>query len=191
MKASNGSLTLRPKKIFCFQSINDILSRFLKRPDFASKCEEWRNRQPDPNTLSDVYDGNVWKSFNNSDGNWFFKNPFTYGCSINLDWFQPYENTQYSVGVLYLCMLNLPPEERCKVNNIGIIGILPGPHEPSENINSYLKPAVEELQELYKGVWINVQDMYEKRFCSLAVLCATCDIPAPESLLDLLVSLVT
>jgi hypothetical protein len=54
---------------------------------------------------------------------------------------------QYSVGVLYLCMLNLPPEERYKVNNIGIIGILPGPHEPSKNINLYLKPAVEELQE--------------------------------------------
>ena len=33
-----------------------------------------------------------------------------------------------------------------------LVGIIPGPHEPSLNINSYLTPFVLELKEFYEGV---------------------------------------
>ena len=35
---------------------------------------------------------------------------------------------------------------------ISVIGIIPGPHEPQKNINSFLKPLVDDLIELWKGV---------------------------------------
>ncbi len=33
-----------------------------------------------------------------------------------------------------------------------IVGIIPGPHEPSKNINTFLHPLVEELKRLWSGV---------------------------------------
>lgn len=32
-----------------------------------------------------------------------------------------------------------------------LVGVIPGPHEPSLNINSYLAPLVLELQQFYEG----------------------------------------
>ena len=39
---------------------------------------------------------------------------------LNLDWFQPYEDSVYSVGVLYLSFLNLPPDEGNKEEKIAV-----------------------------------------------------------------------
>ena len=132
--------------------------------------------------MSDVYDGDVWKNFKGPSGESFFDNPFSYGCTLNLDWFQPYENQQYSVGILYLCILNLPSEERYKEENIAVIGIIPGPHEPGKNVNSFLDPVIAELIELYNGAWIEIEKLGDLRFCYLAVICASCDIPASRKL---------
>ena len=69
---------------------------------------------------------------------------------VNIDWFQPFQHTQYSVGVIYLVLLNLPRSLRFKKENIFIIGLIPGPSEPPHNINSYLSPLVEDLLELWQ-----------------------------------------
>ena len=182
VKISNGSCVLKPKKIYCLQSIKDALSRLLGRPEFFEDCQEWRKREPDAATLSDVYDGQVWKEFKGADGEWFFENPLSYGCSINLDWFQPYDNTQYSVGVLYMSLLNLPPEKRYKEENIIILGIIPGPTEPKKHVNSFLAPIVEELKEFYTGCWVQAGQTHQKFYCRLALLCASCDIPASRKI---------
>ena len=70
---------------------------------------------------------------------------------MNIDWFQPYESTQYSIGIVYLSVFNLPREIRNKIGNIIVCSVIPGPHEPS-NMNSILEPMVEELQQLWSGV---------------------------------------
>ena len=57
---------------------------------------------------------------------------------LNLDWFQPFERTQYSVGVIYAVILNLARSIRFKPENVLIIGIIPGPDEPPLVINSYI-----------------------------------------------------
>lgn len=67
---------------------------------------------------------------------------------LNCDGFQPFKHTQYSVGVLYLVLLNLPRSLRFKPENVIIVGIIPGPSEPKLTINSYLKPFVKELGKL-------------------------------------------
>ena len=69
---------------------------------------------------------------------------------MNVDWFQPYKHSPYSVGAIYLAMMNLPREERYKQENIIIAGIIPGPDEPSKDINGYLKPLVSELIALWE-----------------------------------------
>lgn len=37
---------------------------------------------------------------------------------------------QYSVGAIYLIVLNLPRHERFKEENIILVGMTPGPNEP-------------------------------------------------------------
>ena len=78
------------------------------------------------NTLADVYDGNLWKEFQNVSDSPFLSNPRNYGFMLNFDFFQPMKHRKdYSVGVFYLAILNLPRSERFKWENIIILGVVP------------------------------------------------------------------
>ena len=71
---------------------------------------------------------------------------------MNFDFFQPYKHVTYYVGAIYLVIMNLPRSERFHRENIILIDILPGPHEPSKDINSYLNLLVDELLLYLKGI---------------------------------------
>ena len=92
--------------------------------------------------------GQVWKDFMNYKGKDYLSKPHNLAVMLNCDWFQPFKHTQYSIGVMYLVILNLPRLLHFKPENIVIVGIIPGPKEPDLNINSYLKPLVKELNRL-------------------------------------------
>ena len=78
--------------------------------------------------MEDVYDGNIWKEFQVYGDRPFLSNPFAFGLMMNIDWFQPYKHLTYSVGVIYLTIMNLPCNLRYKRENILLLGIIPGPH---------------------------------------------------------------
>ena len=181
VRSKNGDLILKAKRVFCYRPVKKTLEEFLKRPGFGAKCEEFKKEPQNPELLGDIYDGRIWKNFKNAEGEPFFDSPNTFGCMLNLDWFQPFKDSIYSVGVLYLSFLNLPPQERNKEENIAIVGIIPGPQEPSRDVNSFLDPLVDELLDFWDGVWINTPSTGPK-FCRLALVCATCDIPASRKL---------
>ena len=83
--------------------------------------------------------------------------PFCYGLLLKIDWFEPFDNFIYSVGVIYLVVLNLPRNVRYKRENVIIlIGIIPGPSELPLTINSNLTPLVLDLLELWHGVQMEV-----------------------------------
>ena len=44
---------------------------------------------------------------------------------VNLNWFQPFDHVQYSVGVIYAVVLNLPRQERFEIEGVLLIGIIP------------------------------------------------------------------
>ena len=95
---------------------------------------------------------------------------------------QPFDQTPYSVGVLYLVLMNLPRSERFKRQNVFLVGIIPGPSEPRNNINSFLTPLVDELLILWdKGVNIRHSGslLLPERF-RVALLCVVCDMPASK-----------
>lgn len=66
--------------------------------------------------------------------------------SLNIDWFNPYKETPYSVGAIYFVIQNLPRMERYKIENVLLVGLIPGPNEPKKNINFFLKPVVSDLK---------------------------------------------
>ena len=62
--------------------------------------------------MTDIYDGKIWQEFLEYNGTKFLSLPYTYGLMLNVDWFQPFEHFTYSVGVIYLAILNLPHDVR-------------------------------------------------------------------------------
>ena len=140
--------------------------------------------------LTDIYDGQIWQSLkesNEENASKFFRPEVAdshLGLMLNLDWFQPYEGTIYSTGVIYAAICNLPRSIRFKRENMLILGILPGPHEVSlHRINHYLAPIVDELVSLWNGVTLNwtYENRGEKRIRAALIL-VSCDISAARKI---------
>lgn len=127
--------------------------------------------------LDDIYDGKIWKEFYCSGGVPFLSVPYNFALTSNIDWFQPFKRTQYASGAIYISIQNLPREERFSVENIILVGIIPGPNEPSKVMNSYLTSLVDELKKLWHGV-IMQSDSNSPVFVRAALICTACDIPA-------------
>ena len=68
---------------------------------------------------------------------------------LNLDWFCPHEHIRnFSVGVFYLVVFNLPRHIRFQRENVIICGIIPRfSHEPPRN--TFVAPLVEELKKAW------------------------------------------
>ena len=98
---------------------------------------------------------------------------------LNVDWFNPYDETPYSAGVLYFVIQNLPRSERYRFENIILAGIIPGPREPKKHINTFLLPNVADLKKLYTGIIIpNPQSFCGTTLIRAAISCISCDLPA-------------
>ena len=85
------------------------------------------------------------------------------------------------MGVLYLVVMNLPRNIRFKRENLIIIGIIPGPHEPSLTINTFLTPLVAELLSLWQGLTFKTCSNSTVNVRG-ALLCVACDIPAARKI---------
>ena len=170
------SKDLSPIKTYCYYPLHLSIQRLVSRPGFLNMCEQWRMRESVIPTdyLGDVYDGDVWKHFRVN----FLSVPYSYLLCLNVDWFQPFKHTQYSVGAIYVTIQNLPRRERYKPENIVLIGIIPGPKEPSLTIDSYLQPLVNELNEYYTEGFLALTPFNTRIRIRLALCCVACDIPA-------------
>lgn len=139
VRTSSGTTSLYPQQMYCFKSIIESLKEMIKRPGFVEKCEAWRSREVANDVLEDIYDGKVWKQFLNPGGVPFLSVPYNFALTLNVDWFQPFKNT-CSNGAMCIAIQNLPRNERYSSDNIILVGVIPGPHEPSKTMNGYLAP---------------------------------------------------
>ena len=143
---------LTPRAVYAYKSIESSLAKLFSQPGFVEKCNLWRRRTtPSSVHYTDVYDGKVWHDFEIVEGRPFLQLPNNVCLKLNLDWFNPFKHVQYSEGVLYFVIENLPRVDRYKLDNIIIVGCIPGPKEPKKHINGYLRPLVDELLGLWHG----------------------------------------
>lgn len=127
---------LYPHKVYCYQSEIEKIKTFAQRPNFVDLCELWHNpevRSVGP-VMGDVFDGRIWRDFQAYEGVPFFASPKKFAVMFNVDWMQPFDHTMYSVGVLYLVLMNFPRCERFKRENVILVGIIPGLSEPQLKI---------------------------------------------------------
>ena len=162
--------------VYPYHSLVDGLQDLLKKPGFWKKCQKWRDVTRPANIKTDVYDGDVWQELATSG---FLSSINSLGLMLNVDWFQPHKHSPGSVGVIYLVLLNLPRHERYKLENVIIVGIIPGPSEPKLTANTFLKLLVEELQELWnRNIRFSVEGSLLKKSIRVGLVCVSCDIPA-------------
>ena len=63
----------------------------LLRPNLFEDCEQWRTRNCAEGEMKVVYDGNIWKEFQNFKGEPFLSEPENLAFIFNMDFFQPYK----------------------------------------------------------------------------------------------------
>ena len=170
-----------PRKIYVYNSLLSSLERLIAKPNFLHQCEQWRKHSknvPD-GWLTDVYDGQLWKDWLLKGGRPFLDIPGNLLLMMNVDWFKPFEHSTYSAGVIYLVVQNLPRSLRFKLENIFIVGAIPGPHEPPLTINPYLEPMVDDLIRLWREVSMRTSGgLFMNKTVRAALGYVSCDIPA-------------
>lgn len=176
---SNGSKRIYALHCYVCKSLKDSLQRILLRKDVHLKLEAWRNRTIPNGYYTDVYDGRVWKSFSDR----LLHQRRSLAFMINVDWFQPYKHCSDSLGAIYLVIMNFPRKERYKRENVILAGIIPSLQSEPPSLNTFLKPLVDELQELWNGERLCTSESPSyKVLIKDALLCAACDIPAARKL---------
>ncbi|GET51674.1 hypothetical protein GLOIN_2v1775288 [Rhizophagus irregularis DAOM 181602=DAOM 197198] len=186
----NNQISIKPELLFPFVSIKQQLEAMYRQPNFENSLRHWINRPTFDNILTDIYDGEVWKTFKETtdeSSNNFFRSDVAdshLGLILNLDWFQPFDGKIHSTGVIYAAISNLPRDVRFKRNNILILGLLPGPDEVSlHKINHYLVPIIDELKSLWEGVTLNkTYECQEGKRIRAALILVSCDIPAARKI---------
>ena len=149
VKTTTGKRLFAPLKVFLYKikSLIDLIKGLIQQPGTLDLLTHWWEHTIVDGVMTDIYDGVVWQSFCR-DGNKILASRYSIQLAINIDWFQPYTHVSYSVGVIYICVLNFPHRMRYLKGNIFVVGIIPGPRELKIHMNSYLKPLVRDLLKL-------------------------------------------
>ena len=71
----SGNISFRPKKGFCYQPLKESITRLFQQKDFIKLIQLWRERNVPDEVMGDVYDGEVWHTFRDNDGNRFIDQP--------------------------------------------------------------------------------------------------------------------
>lgn len=197
LRPKQGSQVGVPIKPYVVFSFKDWVAGLLSRPGYEEMMDKaWDRMTPSPSeSLDDIFQGANIRQFKGPDGEAHFmfaggesSDAGRYLFSLSLDFFNPLRNIAggktVSVGVISLACLNLPIGLRFKPENMFLLGIIPGPKEPSlDAINPYLRPLVNELLELWTGVRFTRTSRYPLgRLIFCAVVCVVCDIPAARKI---------
>ena len=140
--------------------IHGAEKRYLSRPDIEAYADRnvFLNSQDVPEEARGIWDGKVLREFKGPDGKPFVQpsnQDGRYVFSLCMDGFNPFimkeAGKQVSVEAIYMVLLSLPVEICYQVVNMFLVGIIPGPREPSlEHINHVLVPLVDNLLRFWK-----------------------------------------
>ena len=176
-----------PVRRFIYHDFKEWLGEILCRPGMEDLLDRDISPQKD-GIMRDIWDGPELHELRGADGEPFIRRDGSEGryiFSFCMDGFNPFQLKQAgkkaSVVAMYMICLNLPPEERNKIENMFLIGIIPGPHEPKkEEINHLLSPLIDDLLDsYYYGVWYSrTHNHKEGRYARSALVPIVCDTPA-------------
>lgn len=193
-RKNRGRAKRRPVRRFLYHDMKSWLADMLSRRDieahadrdvFSDCCNTALERK-------DIWDGEVLRNFKGPDSKLFIQpgsRDGRYVFSLCMDGFNPFimkeAGKKVSIGSIYMVLLNLPVDIRYQVENMFLVGIIPGPAEPSlEQINHILEPLVNDLLQFWDlGVFIKQTAHYTAgRLCFSALIPVVCDLPAARQI---------
>ena len=119
----------------------------------------------------------MWKELQYINRIHFLAAPHNFCLMLNVDWFNPVDETRYSVGAIYMVIQNLPRAERYKFDNLILVRMIPGLKELTQK--RYLAPLVDELKKLYRRVTLkNPNSFFGSTTVRALVSCIGSDLPA-------------
>lgn len=175
------------------QDFNDWLGRLYNRPSIENHLDRTApGTVGSSEVMADIWDAPIMRDFKGHDGKPFFRNARNEGrlaFSLNMDGFNPFTNKQAGKQIsscgIYLVCLNLPPELRYRPENVFLVGVIPGPSEPSlHQINYILKPLVDDFLAFWKeGVYLMCTYKHPSgRKIKAAIIPLVCDLPAARKM---------
>jgi hypothetical protein len=146
-----------PIRRFLYHNFKEWLGEMLCHPGMEDLLDRSFSPSRD-GVMDDIWDAPGLYEIPGPDGHPFIhkcaNNEGCYVFSFNMDGFNPFQLKQAgrsaTVMGLYMVCLNLPPERCFRTENMFLVGIVPGPKEPSmEDINHFLKVLIDDLLESY------------------------------------------
>lgn len=185
-----GRVTYSALRPFPYHPVFSWIASLFTRESAERHVEaSWTRSCPSPGApYTDILQAPALRNFRGPDGALFSAQPFTdvhlvFGLFV--DWFNPGGNKQAgksrSVGAMYLVCLSLPPELRFLPEYMCLLGIIPGPHEPSlHQLNHFLRPLIDEFLILwYSGIRLSRTALHSTgRLVRAVIIPLICDLPA-------------
>lgn len=181
---------------YAFQDFDSWLARLICRPGMEQFLDQslTESRKPfDPDSpVHDIHKSSAWKDFRAPDGSQFTAKTGNLGFALFADGINPFgvKKGGKSITDTFIIMvcLTLPIEMRFVPENVFLVGIAPGPREPSlEEINWILGPVVTQLTALWnQGLFLSKTPMYPQgRLIYAALILFVADVPATRLCLGL------
>jgi hypothetical protein len=183
----------KPLLLLRRRCLGDWLQGLLGRHGILEKVESvWRKaqRRP-PDIVEDIWDGSFIRTLIGPDKSspisLIPEKEIRVLLSLSVDWFNPFHNKiagkTASTGVIFMTCLNLPPEERCKEENIFFVSVLPG-RKQQPYLDGVLSPLVNELLQYWEdGVYFaGLPSDSEPRLVRCALVQLICDLPAARKI---------
>ncbi len=187
LRNSNASKDILTRQ-FIYQDLHHWIGRMYARPDIEEYFDKYPNESFDGKVMHNIWDGSILQNFDGPDGKPFRQPSGNEGrlvFGLNVDGFNAHGTSNsgkaLSIGGMYMVCFNLPPELRYNTENVYLVGIIPGPNEPSTSeVNHVLRPLIDGLLVLWQeGIYLSRTTKHiHGRHIRAALVPLICDLPA-------------
>jgi hypothetical protein len=187
-RSIRGNALERPIRKYSHQEMKHWMARFLSRPDIELTIESYTAEATGRHrVVNDILGSRAILDLRGPDGQSFIRgydsNELRLVFSLCADGFNPFGNKVAKGGLsvtgIYMVCLNLPPDQRYHIENMYLVGVVPGPNKPSmEELNHFLRPLMDDLLEFWSpGVFFSRTFLHSNgRTARAALIPLVCDI---------------
>ncbi|KAG7542144.1 Transposase-associated domain [Arabidopsis thaliana x Arabidopsis arenosa] len=159
-----------PAKVLRYFPIKDRFRRMFRSKRLAEGLRWHFTNASDDGSMRHPVDSLTWSQVNNK---WpeFAADSRNLRLGLSTDGMNPFsiQNTKYSTWPVFLVNYNMAPTECMKAENIMLTLLIPGPTAPSNNIDVYLQPLIDDLKDLWTE-GMKVYDSFAKESFNLRAI---------------------
>ncbi|KAG7536624.1 MFS transporter superfamily [Arabidopsis suecica] len=169
-----------PAKVLRYFPIKDRFRRMFRSKKMAEDLRWHFNNASEDGTMRHPVDSLAWAQVNNK---WpeFAAERRNLRLGLSTDGMNPFsiQNTKYSTWPVLLVNYNMAPTMCMKAENIMLTLLIPGPTAPSNNIDVYLAPLIDDLKDLWsEGIQVYDSFLKENFTLKAMLLWSISDYPA-------------